>query len=645
MTPDLVYWIPLIPFLGAAFLALAGRRLPRALVSVIGCGTVGTAFGATIMLWNTVNRWPAAARRAEMSLGTWFGVNGFNVDLGFLVDPLSLTMALVVTGVGFLIHLYSAGYMHDDPRFASYFARLNLFVGSMLVLVFGNNFLVLFAGWELVGLCSYLLIGFWCDRPPAAAAAMKAFVVNRVGDLGFLIALLFIVSVFGTLDYGVVFGKAAEKLGPGTVAATAVALLLFCGAVGKSAQIPLHVWLPDAMEGPTPVSALIHAATMVTAGVYMVARCHPLFELSPLAQDVVAWTGVLTALFAALIALVQTDLKRMLAYSTISQLGTMFVAVGVGAYAAGIFHLVTHAFFKALLFLAAGSVMHALAGEIDMRRLGGLATTLPLTTVTFGIGALALAGVPGLSGFFSKDEILWQALSRGGVGLWAVGALTAFLTAVYVFRAFSLTFLGQHRGPSARLARAHESPTTMTGPLVLLSVGAVIAGWFGVPEPFGGHDLIGAYLSPVFPPAESAGGGTGLPAGAGEIQWMLAAFYLGLIVLAAVVVREPYWDRAGRSTIPRLVWRVRDVVGPWLTAKFYVDELYEARIVTPLLRLAAALERRLDRAGIDAAADGLANRVTAAADSLRAAQSGYARTYGLAMFLGAALLAGLLVFG
>src|SRR5213083_1599816 len=429
-------------------------------------------------------------------LSPWIVAGEFDTWITAHVDQLTGVMLLVVTGVGFLIHLYSVGYMHGDDGFARFFTYLNLFVFSMVMLVLAADFLVLYVFWEAVGLCSYLLIGFWYQKQSAADAGKKAFIVNRVGDFGFGLAIMLIWTTFGTLAYGEVFSRATDAIGGGTY--LAIALLLFMGACGKSAQLPLFTWLPDAMEGPTPVSALIHAATMVTAGVYMVARCHKLFEMAPLSLEIVAWVGGLTALFAASIGVAQTDIKRVLAYSTISQLGYMFAAVGIGAYAAGIFHLVTHAFFKALLFLGAGSVIHGLGGEQDLRKMGGLSSRMVTTTITTTIGALGLAGVPGLAGFFSKDEILAAAFVSGHRVMWALLMLGAFLTAFYTSRLLFLAFYSDPRMSREAAHHVHESPSVMTLPLWVLAVLTVVAGLaVGIPSERGTR--FARFLDPVLP--------------------------------------------------------------------------------------------------------------------------------------------------
>ncbi|MCX7671221.1 MAG: NADH-quinone oxidoreductase subunit L, partial [Anaerolineae bacterium] len=451
---DYAWLMLLFPALGTLIIALCGRRLSKGLISWLAPGMVLLSFAVAVSQFVALLGLPAGERHHEIVLWQWMTAGSFTVDLALLIDQLSVTMALVVTGVGFIIHVYSVGYMHDDPRYGRFFAYLNFFILMMLTLVLANNYLLMYVGWEGVGLASYLLIGFWFEKPSAADAGKKAFIVNRIGDFGLALAIMFIWSTVGTLRFADVFANAESLASAGVI--TTVTMLLLLAATGKSAQLPLYVWLPDAMEGPTPVSALIHAATMVTAGVYMTARSAALFNLAPTSALWVAGIGAATALFAATIALAQTDLKRILAYSTISQLGYMFLAVGVGAYASGIFHLATHAFFKALLFLAAGSVMHALAGELNINKMGNLRAKMPTTYWTYLIGAAALAGIPLLSGFFSKDEILWYAWQKSPL-LWLVGLITAALTAIYSFRSVFVPFWGEERDKKLH-HHAHESP-------------------------------------------------------------------------------------------------------------------------------------------------------------------------------------------
>src|SRR5437016_8602959 len=523
LIPALAALIPFLPFVGWATNGLWGSRLGLRGVAGVACGAVGAAVAAAALVLWQVRVVPGAAYHVD--LYPWIVAGSVRIPLQLLVDPLSVAVALVVAGVGFTIHVYSVGYMGGDPAFARYFAYLNLFMAAMLTLVLAGNLVVMFIGWEGVGVCSYLLIAFWFTRPAAARAGVKAFLVTRLGDVGFLLGIFLAFGVFGTTDFGVMTRDAGARLPLGGGAATALALLLFAGAAGKSAQLPLHVWLPDAMEGPTPVSALIHAATMVTAGVYMIVRLHAVFLRAPAAMDLIAAVGAVTAIFAAAAALIEPDLKRVLAYSTISQLGYMFLAVGVGAFSAGIFHLTSHAFFKALLFLAAGAVMHALGGETDMRRMGGLARRLPRTTAAFAIGALALAGIPPLSGFFSKDLILSEAF-RAQAWLWAAGVAAAGLTAVYILRAFALTFLGADlRGAEGA---AHDPPPSMAAPMWILA-GLTVAGG-GLGWSFTHPGILERFLLTVLR------GGAAAPAragGAGEGTLVAASV---LVAVAGIVV-------------------------------------------------------------------------------------------------------------
>jgi len=478
--------IPLLPLAGFLINFLLAGKLSKKVVAFIGCGTVFVSLLLAIKVFFDLQALPSEARVITDTVANWITVDGFSVDFSFLLDPLSAIMILVVTGVGFLIHVYSIGYMAHDDGFGRFFAYMNLFMFSMLVLVLASNFLFMFVGWEGVGLCSYLLIGFWFERDSATEAGKKAFVVNRIGDFGFLLGMFLIFWNVGSLDFQTVMALAPSSFAIGGTVITATTLLLFLGATGKSAQIPLYVWLPDAMEGPTPVSALIHAATMVTAGVYMLARSSTLFVMAPTTMLVVAIIGTATAFFAATIGLFQNDIKRVLAYSTVSQLGYMFMACGVAAFGAGIFHLMTHAFFKALLFMGAGSVIHGMSDEQDMRKMGGLKKYMPVTFMTMLIATLAISGLPGVSGFFSKDEILWQAYSSayGSPILWFVGMFTALLTTFYMFRLMFLTFFGKGRMDDKTKEHLHESPKVMTIPLIVLAILSIAGGWVGIPKLF-----------------------------------------------------------------------------------------------------------------------------------------------------------------
>ena len=594
------------------------------------------SFAVAVALFVQLLGLPAEERSHEITLWRWMVVGDFSVDVALLVDQLSVTMALIVTGIGFLIHVYSAGYMHDDPRHPRYFAYLNLFILMMTTLILANNYLLMFVGWEGVGLASYLLIGFWFEKPSAADAGKKAFIVNRIGDFGLLLAIMIIWTGLGSLQFTEVFKAAPEVWGVGNAAVIAATMLMLLAATGKSAQIPLFVWLPDAMEGPTPVSALIHAATMVTAGVYMIARSATLFDLAPSTGAWVAWVGMATAFIAGTIALTQTDLKRILAYSTVSQLGFMFVAVGVGAYAAGIFHLMTHAFFKALLFLGAGSVMHALHGELDIRKMGNLRAKLPTTHWTFLVGAAALAGIPLLSGFFSKDAILFYAFEYA-VPLWVVGVITAFITAFYSFRMVFMAFWGEERDKKL-FSHAHESPAIMTVPLVILAIGAIFAGYVGVPS----ISAIDGWLEPVFQASASGAAHAAPDAEAHNLT-------LELILLAAsalVALGGAFLAYRAYIADKELPNRARAAFGPvtkLVEHKYYVDEAYNMIVVGPLRALGEWLAATFDKGGIDGAVNGLAGITGWAGAQVRRLQTGMVGLYALAVLFGAVALLAYLV--
>ena len=659
-----IWFILLFPLLGVLINGFLGSRLGKRVVGIVGPAAVGLAFLAACGMFLGVVQSPHAVVN---TLYSWITVGDFDVSLALRADPLSSLVTLVVSGVGFLIHVYSVGYMAEDERFTRFFTFLNLFAFSMLLLVLGNNFLIMFVGWELVGLCSYLLIGFWFEREAPADAGKKAFLVTRIGDFGFALGVMLIFATFRTLDFDQVFESAPELLSVGGTIATAITLLLFMGAVGKSGQIPLYVWLPDAMEGPTPVSALIHAATMVTAGVYMVARTHVLFELAPLSMGVVAWIGVVTAFFAATMALVQNDLKRILAYSTISQLGYMFVGVGVGAYAAGIFHLTTHAFFKALLFLSAGSVMHALSGELNIQKMGGLKDKIRWTYWTFLAGALALSGFPFFSGFFSKDEILWKAYENVGFWLWLVGIVTAFMTAFYSFRAVFVPFWGPSRLDKKIAHHVHESPRVMIVPLVVLAVLAFLGGYVGLPHFLGGSAVEG-FLSPVFAAEEGA---HVAKAGAHAAGVGLEVAFLGISVVVALAgIGLAYFMYVARPTVPVTLARRLGPLYTLLSNKYYVDEIYMFFVINPLKGLAGWLARIFDAQGIDGLVngiayatralaslsadvfdpkilDGLVNGIAAffgwSGQTTRKVQTGSVRNYALSILLGVVVLVGYFV--
>ena len=709
--------IPLLPAAGAALNGLVGiRAFSRRTAGMVACLSMAASFALSVLAFVRLLGLPAEARSHEVVVAQWIpsiastGLGGayasLAVNWALRLDPLSAMMILVVTGIGTLIHVYATAYMHDEPRegVARFFAYLNLFCFFMLTLVLGSNVLVMFVGWEGVGLCSYLLIGYWYQKTSAANAGRKAFLTNRVGDWGFILGICLMFVTFGTLDFAAVQRAAAtmpiESAHLGVL--SAIALLLFVGATGKSAQIPLYVWLPDAMEGPTPVSALIHAATMVTAGVYMLGRNAVLFSHAPLVLNVVAVVGVLTALMAATIALVQYDIKRVLAYSTVSQLGYMFTAVGVGAFSAGAFHLMTHAFFKALLFLGSGSVIHAMAGEQDMRRMGALGRHLPTTFRTMAIGALAIAGIPPLAGFFSKDEILYRVFESSTV-LWVLAVITAFLTAFYMCRLVALTFFGAYRGPAWETAGAghgdhaphghghdawrgpHESPRAMTTPLVLLAAGAVLAGFVGIPAALGGGNTIERFLEPSFAVSGAAHAATNTSTetvsgthaeaaadhgaqshGSRGVELGLMLFSVAVAVAGAGLAWRLYVVRP--ESAERLAVRFAGAHRV-LSHKYYVDELYGATVIAAVVRGARGLwtiDRRVvdglvngaswltlfgawmsgltDRTVVDGLVNAIGTRLQASSYSLRRLQSGLVQNYALLTLFGIFAFASLYLF-
>jgi len=631
-----IWLIPSFPAVGFILNGLLGKRLPRHFVSFVGCLSVLASFIVSLAFLLELLKLPPEARILEGDVFEWIVSGEFSTAVGFRIDPLSIVMCLVVSGVGFLIHVYSVGYMHDDPGYPRYFTYLNLFVFMMLTLVTANNVLLMFVGWEGVGLCSYLLIGFWYEKDSASNAGKKAFIVNRIGDYGFLLGIFLLFVTLGlrgvwTLNFAEI-ERHRELL---TAQAPLITLLFFIGATGKSAQIPLYVWLPDAMEGPTPVSALIHAATMVTAGVYMIARLHFLYDMAPQTMYVVALIGVLTAIFAASIGFAQYDIKRVLAYSTISQLGYMFTGVGVGAYAAGVFHLMTHAFFKALLFLGAGSVMHALAGELDMRKMGGLRRYLPTTYWTFFVACLAIAGIPGFSGFLSKDEILWRAFSspHGGLFIYCVGLVTAGMTAFYMFRLLFNTFHGGERLDPHVRHHIHESPKVMTVPLVVLAVLSVVGGYVGVPHVLGGEARFERFLEPVFGSAETEARSTSLELSLMALSVVVAL--LGIYIAYRYYVAKPELARSFVERHERLFATVHN--------KYYVDELYGFLFVRRLLQLGAFLKRFIDEALIDGIVNGIGYFLRGIGGLIRFLQSGYVQAYAFSIVVGAIVVIGYLL--
>ncbi len=635
--------IPALPLLGAALNGLFGGRWSKRTVDAIGVGTTGLAFAATLELVREFARLRPEQAPWIKSYFAWITAGSFRAGFDLQVDQLTIVMLLVVTGVGWSIHVYSTGYMAQEGGYYRFFAYMNLFMFFMVTLVMAANFLLLFVGWEGVGLCSYLLIGFYFLRKSAADAGRKAFIVNRIGDFGFLLAILLTFRTFGSVDFRAVFSRAAEmpvenagQLG----VLTSICLLLLAGAVAKSAQLPLYVWLPDAMEGPTPVSALIHAATMVAAGVYMVARTHVLYLRTPMAMSVVAAIGCLTAFYAATIGLVQTDIKKVLAYSTISQLGYMFLGCGVGAFAAGIFHLMTHAFFKALLFLAAGSVIHALGGEQDIRRMSGLRKKIPWTYGTMLMGTLAIAGAPFFSGFFSKDKILFETAgsAHGGRVLWAIALLTALLTAFYMFR---LVFLAFHGAPryDEHQTHVHESPKNMLVPLVLLAVLSVGGGWMAAPALWGGADHFTAFLAPVFGRAKPL---EAVPVEAHALELQFAAIAAGTAALGFLLA---WWFYIRRPQAPERLAESFHAPYKLILNKYYVDELYDRAIVRPLVWLSTRLLWQVvDEGAVDGSVNGLAQAARQCGERVRLVQSGNTRSYAAWVVVGAVLVVSLLLW-
>ncbi len=668
---SLLWLIPVIPGVGAAINGLFGKRLGKRLSGLLACGSVAASFLIALGFFFTVFLAEGgASARVEQSLFSW--IPSMGVDWAYRLDSLSMVMTLVVTGIGLLIHIYSLGYMSHDAGFSRFFSYLNLFTFFMLNLVLGANMLLLFIGWEGVGLCSYLLIGFWFERPAAAAAGKKAFIVNRIGDAGFIMAVFLTFVTFGTLDfYGVMGQISASEMHGGVL--TAIGVLLFVGAAGKSAQIPLYVWLPDAMEGPTPVSALIHAATMVTAGVYMVARSGVLFAHAPAAMALVATVGAVTAIFAASIALFQNDIKKVLAYSTVSQLGYMFLGAGVGAFAAAIFHLMTHAFFKACLFLGSGSVIHTMEHAEhasgghrhytemqDMRNMGGLARYMPRTAYTFMIATVAIAGIPPLAGFFSKDEILWKTFEGGHFALWALAAAAAAMTAFYMSRQVIMTFWGDFRGGAAMEKHLHESAPSMTVPLIVLAAGSVVAGFVGVPAALGGANRIEHFLEPAI-----YAGGHGpapIPHASYAVEYALMGLSVALAAAGILYAYRRYWTGPTRDSALAGSRAYRTLLN-----KYYVDEIYDATAVqgtvrggeglfrfdqrvvdggvngsASLTRLFGDLSDLSDQNLVDRAVNLVAEILAAASTRFRRLQTGLFQNYALLMLFAVVLLAGAL---
>ncbi|MBK9103732.1 MAG: NADH-quinone oxidoreductase subunit L [Saprospiraceae bacterium] len=618
--------IPLLPLMGFLVNGLLGKYLPKGSTGWIGSIAVLASFVCVLLVFKDLG----AAQTVQIDVFNWISFGKIDISFGLWIDSLTMIMLMVVTGVGFLIHLYSIGYMHGDAGFTRFFTYLNLFIFFMLLLVMGSNYLMIFIGWEGVGLCSYLLIGFWYKNDAYNDAAQKAFVMNRIGDLGFLLGMFFILFHFGTLDI-----QAVKELAPGLTANSTlligITMLLFVGAIGKSAQLPLFTWLPDAMAGPTPVSALIHAATMVTAGIYMVVRSNVLFAMAPTTLTFILWIGVATSVFAAVIGLKQNDIKKVLAYSTVSQLGLMFAALGLGAFSSGIFHLVTHAFFKALLFLGAGSVIHALHGEQDIRKMGGLKKLIPVTYLTFFLASLAISGFPLLSGFFSKDEILAHAFEQNKL-VWIILFASSMLTAFYMFRLVFLTFYNDFRGTEETKHHIHESPWTMTLPLIILCVLSVIGGLLGLPAVFKMTHWLDTYLASVTEPS-AALLHHGEPL-SHSIEIGLMAF-AGLAAIAVIVFA--YRKYVSLKAMPEED-NVLTGLPKLISNKFYVDEIYESQITKPVFRMSSWLGNFFDKKIVDQAVNSTADAMGTGGRSIRTLQSGNTGAYVFAMVIGMVIL-------
>ncbi|MGV8879926.1 MAG: NADH-quinone oxidoreductase subunit L [Sphingobacteriaceae bacterium] len=626
-----IWLIPLLPLLGFIINGLGRKALPKNVIGIIGSLMILIPFILSVFLFLEIKE---TGEAVNVSIFNWIQVGKLHIPFDLMVDQLSCLMLLIITGVGFLIHLYSIGYMQQDEGFGKFFSYLNLFIFFMLLLVMGSNYVIMFIGWEGVGLCSYLLIGFWFKNPDYADAAKKAFIMNRIGDLGFLIGIFVIIGTFGSVTFSEVFSQAASmQAGSGVM--VLITILLFIGAVGKSAQIPLFTWLPDAMAGPTPVSALIHAATMVTAGVYMIARSNILFTLAPLTMSIIAGIGLATLIIAALIALSQNDIKKVLAYSTVSQLGYMFLGLGVGAYTGAFFHVMTHAFFKALLFLGAGSVIHAMSNEQDMRHMGGLSKKLPVTFMTMMVGTIAISGLPPFAGFFSKDEILAHVYHHGKA-LWVLGFIGSLFTAFYMFRMLYLTFYGKFRGTSHQEQHLHESPATMTIPLVILAILSVVGGFVGVPESLGGNHWLERFLAPVFEQSTAKSGTFFL---AHSTEWVLMGISVGGALLAILWAYVKY---VKRSRVPVLDLEERSLLDNLSYHKFYIDELYDVFVRKPLDSLSIIFYRVVEKSGIDAFVNGLGKAAIESSKGLRLLQSGNIGFYIFLMVVG---IVSVLLFG
>ena len=626
-TLQIVWLIPFLPLIGFLINGLGRKKLSKSLTGIMGSGLILASFLISVFVFFQVK----SGNTHVAHYFDFINTGSLKVGFDFQIDQLSSLFLLIITGVGFLIHVYSTSYMHEEDAkdFAKYFAYLNLFVFSMLLLVMGGNYIIMFIGWEGVGLCSYLLIGFWFKDNSNNDAARKAFIMNRIGDFGFLLAVFWLIAKLGTADYHDVFSN-VSKLSLFDI--TGITLLLFVGATGKSAQIPLYTWLPDAMAGPTPVSALIHAATMVTAGIYMIARSNILFTMAPVTQSVIAVIGLATAVVAATIALKQNDIKKVLAYSTVSQLGYMFLGLGVGAYTGAVFHVMTHAFFKALLFLGAGSVIHAMGGEQDMRNMGGLKKYMGITHITFLLGCFAIAGIPPFAGFFSKDEILAAAFTKNPV-YWAVGVLTAFMTAFYMFRLYGMTFLGKFRGTHDQEHHLHESPAAITFPLIVLAILAVVGGLIGIPEVLmhGGHRLE-TFLEPIF--AESNTLVTSLNE-KHELSHATEYALMAVSVVGALIALLYAWNKFSKY---EKITVKETGIGRILANKWYVDEIYDAVIVKPIQSVATFFNNVLEKKGIDGFVNGIGKAVNYGSRQIRLLQTGQVSTYMMLMVVAVLIL-------
>lgn len=633
MLINLIWLVPLLPLLGFLINGIGRNSLSKNAAGLIGSFFVLVSFILSIGIFCEVNN--SSSPVFQKTLFDWISAGKLHIPFAFQVDHLSSIMLLIITGIGFLIHVYSIGYMHSDKNLAKFFAYLNLFVFFMLLLVLGSNYIIMFIGWEGVGLCSYLLIGFWFTNESYAGAAKKAFVMNRIGDLGFLLAVFLMFRVFGTVEFSGVFAQ-AETMKAGTPFLTLVTILLFVAATGKSAQIPLFTWLPDAMAGPTPVSALIHAATMVTAGIYMIARSNILFTLAPFTMNIVAVIGIATALLAAMIAVSQTDIKKVLAYSTVSQLGYMFLGLGVGAFTGAFFHVITHAFFKALLFLGAGSVIHAVSNEQDMRNMGGLRKKLPITFITMLIGTIAISGIPPFSGFFSKDEILAHAYEHSKL-LWGLGVIGALFTSFYMFRMLFITFYGNFRGTEEQKHHLHESPGSMTVPLIILAVLSAIGGLIGVPEILGGHHWLQHFLQPVLSRSNALAHDTA------ALDHSTEFILMGVSVAGALLAAVFAWVRyVGSKHIPLPDSAYRNVFARLSYNKFYIDELYDILITRPLNWCSVLFYRVVDTKIIDGVVNGIGRVTIVASRGIRLLQAG---NVGFYIFMMIAGIVALLLYG